>query len=326
MRVLYSQQILDRARLPPRQWRWEENSTLCRAGSTGADLFIEPVPGSRTVRKYRFDIWQSREFAQALSDWDVDGLIIGGVELICCVLYAVVGAEERGHAYVVPRDLVSGMRSIEQAANQPVRTYLQAVHPTVDRAENLGCLWQARDPPVEPDPQSQPDRASVRRLYPAARSERRGGGYFAYRTVLRRPTLALLGLPVIGGVIGAADRSDGLRSLSFIPKRIEDRRIEPLAELPGLESLDFPTNMFTTRQVAWLTAQLPASVNSTSHAPLVRFLRQPDADGKAEDVLLIGKGKPFLDSVADGARIRKHVVSFERMVDEFRRDRALKPD
>ncbi len=36
-------------------------------------------------------------------------------------------------SYVVPQDLVSGMRSSEQVANQAVRDYLRAVHPTVER-------------------------------------------------------------------------------------------------------------------------------------------------------------------------------------------------
>lgn len=142
MRVIYSQQVLDPARLTPRQRRWEQNSKLCLAGSAGAELFVEPVGGSRTVRKYRFDVWHSPEFRQALSDWDINGLIIGGVELICCVLYAVLGAEENGYAYVVPQDLVSGMRSSEQVANRAVRAYLQAVHPTVEHAADLLSLWR----------------------------------------------------------------------------------------------------------------------------------------------------------------------------------------
>jgi nicotinamidase-related amidase len=137
MRVIYTQQILDLARLTPRQRRWEETSRLCVAGSAGAELFIEPVPGSRVVRKYRFDIWHSQEFVQALADWDIDGLIFGGVELICCVLHAVLGAEECGFSYVVAQDLVSGMRSSEQPANRAVRDYLRSVHPTVERATDL---------------------------------------------------------------------------------------------------------------------------------------------------------------------------------------------
>ena len=109
-------------------------------------MFVEPIAGTRTVRKDRFDVWQSHEFMQVLSDWDIDGLIIGGVELACCVLYAVLGAEERGYAYVVPQDLVSGMRSSEQVANRAVRTYLRAVHPTVEHAADLLGLWRATQP------------------------------------------------------------------------------------------------------------------------------------------------------------------------------------
>ena len=145
MRVIYSRQILDPARLTPRQRRREEHSRLCLAGSAGAELFIEPVAGSRIVRKYRYDIWQSQEFTQALSEWDIDGLIIGGVELICCVLYAMLGADERGFTYVVPQDLVSGMRSSEQVASRAVRGYLRSVHPTVERAVDLLNLWPATD-------------------------------------------------------------------------------------------------------------------------------------------------------------------------------------
>jgi nicotinamidase-related amidase len=141
-RVIYSRQIQEPARLTPRQRRQEEQSSLCRAGSAGAELFIEPLPESRVVRKYRFDIWQSEEFRFALSDWDIEGLIICGVELTCCVLYAALGASERGFHYVVPQDLVSGMRSSEQAGNQAVRDYLRSVHPTVEHAEELLGTWR----------------------------------------------------------------------------------------------------------------------------------------------------------------------------------------
>ncbi len=114
MRVIYSQQISDPARITPRQRRWEDDSQLCRAGSAGAELFITPVPGSRVVRKYRYDIWQSQE---VLSDWDIDGLIICGVELTCCV--------------------VSGMRSTEQTGNSAIREYLRFMHPAMDQSDQL---------------------------------------------------------------------------------------------------------------------------------------------------------------------------------------------
>jgi nicotinamidase-related amidase len=143
MRVIYSQQISDPAQITPRQRRWEDDSQLCLAGSAGAELFIAPLPGSRVVRKYRYDIWQSQEFLQVLSDWDIDGLIICGVELTCCVLYAVLGAQEHGFQYTVPIDLVSGMRSREQNGNSAVRAYLRSAHPAVDQSDELLRAWRA---------------------------------------------------------------------------------------------------------------------------------------------------------------------------------------
>jgi len=118
----------------------------------------------------------------------------------------------------------------------------------------------------------------------------------------------------------------GLRSLTFNAKRIDDGRIEPLGELIRLEALTFPPNMFTTRQVAWLRARLPASLDSASLAPIVPLEQPFETGGKTRDVLLVGKHKPFLNSVTDQVRIRKHVEGFFQMVDDFRRDPNLGPD
>jgi hypothetical protein len=118
----------------------------------------------------------------------------------------------------------------------------------------------------------------------------------------------------------------GLRSLDFDARRIDDGRIEPLGELTGLEELWFPTSIFTTRQIARLHARLPASVQSESLGPVRHLKLPPDDDGKTEDVLLVGKRKPSLNSVRDAECIRKHVDAFWQMVDDFRRDPSLKPD
>jgi nicotinamidase-related amidase len=144
VRVIYSQQVLDVDRLTWRQRRWEVGNRLCEAGSDGAELFVPPVPGARVVRKHRFDIWQSQEFHEALADWDIDGLVIGGVELQCCVLYTVLGAEERGFHYLVPQDLVSGIDRCETTSNRVVREYLRFVHPSPESADALLDGWRRR--------------------------------------------------------------------------------------------------------------------------------------------------------------------------------------
>jgi len=124
--VVYSQQILSLSRLTPLQRQWETAGGLCAEGSWGAELCIAPIPGATIVRTYRFDIWQSPEFTSLLEGRGIQGLIITGVELRCCVLYAVLGAEERGYRYVVAQDLVSGQDHDE--AVDAVRRYLRVVH------------------------------------------------------------------------------------------------------------------------------------------------------------------------------------------------------
>jgi nicotinamidase-related amidase len=144
VRVIYSQQLLDLDRLTGRQRRWEVDSKLCAAGSAGAELFVPPVPGARVVVKRRFDIWQSQQFLDALVDWDIDGLVVGGVELQCCALYAVLGAEERGFHYVVPQDLVSGIDRCQMTSNRAVRDYFRFAHPSPESCSMLLAGWRKR--------------------------------------------------------------------------------------------------------------------------------------------------------------------------------------
>jgi hypothetical protein len=117
----------------------------------------------------------------------------------------------------------------------------------------------------------------------------------------------------------------GLQSLEFRATRIDDGHIEPLGELTGLQALTFPANLFTTRQVAWLRARLPATVESKMLAPVICYELSPD-EWDTRDALLVGKRKPFLNSVTHAARIKKHTDEFWHMVDDFRRDPGLTPD
>ncbi|WP_168207382.1 cysteine hydrolase family protein [Microlunatus elymi] len=127
--VIYTQQVLDWDALSDRQRRWETPGGLCAVGTWGAELYLEPVAGSVTVVKHRFDCWQSADFVRELEDSEIDGLIICGVELVCCVLYAIMGADERGYHYLVPTDLVSGRDTGDETDNKAIRDYLQYNQP-----------------------------------------------------------------------------------------------------------------------------------------------------------------------------------------------------
>jgi nicotinamidase-related amidase len=124
MQLIYSRQVLDPEQLTARQLHWDHQLRLCEKGSWEAELFIDPVPGSVIVTKPRFDVWQSQEFLDYLRDDPVDGFIIAGVELRCCVLFAALGADERGYRFTVPQDLVSGLDDGDASYNAAARRLL----------------------------------------------------------------------------------------------------------------------------------------------------------------------------------------------------------
>lgn len=126
--VIYTRQEIDPHHLTDRQRQWEPADGLCVAGSWGADLYLPPVPGAHVVTKRRFDVWQSREFTELLAELGIEGLVLAGLELRCCLLYAVMGADERGYRYTVPQDLISGVDAGNATFNRNVRDYLREVH------------------------------------------------------------------------------------------------------------------------------------------------------------------------------------------------------
>lgn len=126
--VIYTRQVLDPQQLTARQLHWDDQLGLCRKGSWEAELFIDPVPGSMTVTKPRFDVWQSQEFLSYLQDDPVDAFVIAGVELRCCVLFAALGADERGYRFIVPQDLVSGLDAGDDSYNAAARRLLTELY------------------------------------------------------------------------------------------------------------------------------------------------------------------------------------------------------
>jgi len=144
-KVIYTRQMNDHSRLNERQRRWERQSKACLMSPQGRNLFIEPVSGGVVVDKARFDVWQSATFRDVLQSSKIDGLVIGGVDLSWCVLYAVLGAAERGYDYVVPQDLISGLDTCAKTSTRAVREYLRLVHPSLESSSTLLRHWAATD-------------------------------------------------------------------------------------------------------------------------------------------------------------------------------------
>lgn len=107
-----------------------------------------------------------------------------------------------------------------------------------------------------------------------------------------------------------------LRTLRFSALRIIDNDITPLAEIPKLKFLEFPPRLFTMEQVAWLTSQLD-NVHSSVLAPFLKLESPFDHEGIIKDVLVVGKGKPFLNSYVDQDRIEKYETHFSTLVKQY---------
>lgn len=148
--VVYTRQVLDLGRLTARQRSWDEQLGLCRAGSWEAELFVDPVPGSVVITKPRFDVWQSPEFLDYLAADPVDGFVIAGVELRCCVLFAALGADERGYRFVIPQDLVSGLDTGDGSYNDAARCLLRDLYHAPETANSLLAAWTSAVPPSQP--------------------------------------------------------------------------------------------------------------------------------------------------------------------------------
>lgn len=118
----------------------------------------------------------------------------------------------------------------------------------------------------------------------------------------------------------------GLKTLLFSAKKILDSRIQPLANLKKLGNLEFPSNLFSTEQVAWLKAHLPPTVNSKVLNPYWQIEGAIEISGKQKDTFIVGKRKPFLDSVRDKKRVEKYVRQFNDMYQWYLENPAANPE
>lgn len=116
-----------------------------------------------------------------------------------------------------------------------------------------------------------------------------------------------------------------LKRLSFNAKSIVDRRVQPLARLRRLRELDIAPALFTVEQLAWLRVRLPATVTSAALAPFSRLTQPVRRGAKALDVLVNGKGMPFLSSTVDAKRLENCVRTFGEFVRHYEQNPQDEP-
>ena len=95
-------------------------------------------------------MWQSPEFLDYLAADPVDGFVIAGVELRCCVQFAALGADERGYRFVIPQDLVSGLDTGDGSYNDAARRLLRELYQAPETANSLLAAWTSVAPSSQP--------------------------------------------------------------------------------------------------------------------------------------------------------------------------------
>jgi nicotinamidase-related amidase len=140
--VVYTRQIYRSDQLTSRQNKWAKLEGLCKDGTWESELFLKPIEGSIIISKFRYDVWQSSEFLTFLREHNPDAFIFAGVELCCCILYAVLGADERGYRYLVPQDLISGIDFGADSYNRNIREFLRAIHHAPESIGDIRKQWK----------------------------------------------------------------------------------------------------------------------------------------------------------------------------------------
>lgn len=107
-----------------------------------------------------------------------------------------------------------------------------------------------------------------------------------------------------------------IEKFMFCGKTIADNDYSFLADMPNLKQFDFPTNMLTTEQVAWIVANFPElegfALNAKKDCTLMNS-KYKNVPG----VLIVGKRKPSLIVEGNEKRIAKYEQNFEQLKTKY---------
>lgn len=106
-----------------------------------------------------------------------------------------------------------------------------------------------------------------------------------------------------------------VEKLSFSGRAIKDNDLSFLDKMPALREFDFPTNLYTTAQVAWIAANFPELEGFALGAKV--DITAPGSDEDPE-VIIVGKGKPHLIVRGNEKRIGKYEAEFEALKERYR--------
>ena len=108
-----------------------------------------------------------------------------------------------------------------------------------------------------------------------------------------------------------------IEKLTFYGRKIADNDFSFLADMPDLKQFDFPTNMLSTEQVAWIAANFPQVGGYALKAKIDIDLLGSSSDN-VPGALIVGKRKPSLVIKGNEKRIEKYLRAFEELKKKYK--------
>lgn len=110
-----------------------------------------------------------------------------------------------------------------------------------------------------------------------------------------------------------------IKHLSFSGKRIEDDDLTFLSDMEHLEQFDFPTNLYSTEQIAWVVANFP-NIEGFALKPAREYMGYNNKTGSSDipTLIIVGKRKPHLVVSENEEKIKKHMDNFQRLIQKFK--------
>ncbi|MBQ2988348.1 MAG: hypothetical protein IJD59_04510 [Clostridia bacterium] len=110
-----------------------------------------------------------------------------------------------------------------------------------------------------------------------------------------------------------------IERLAYNGRAIADNDLSFLEALPNLKEFNFPTNILTTEQVAWIVANFPHVEGYALKAKL-DFMNLDSNENKTlvPHAMIIGKRKPSLKVKGNEEKIQRYVDSFEKLKNKYK--------
>ena len=103
-------------------------------------------------------------------------------------------------------------------------------------------------------------------------------------------------------------RNTNIKYLRFSGKTIIDKDMSFIQDMPKLEVFDFPSNLLSSEQVAWITGHFP-KLQGYCLKPVIEY---------DDEVLVVGKRKPLIKKIGNEKRINQYINKFKEYEQKYK--------